>query len=64
MTAPSSSAFSRSKLPLIKRIKQSVIFSPPYNIRYCVAFAPVCEYVHVCVILCVHSHSPRCLTDI
>lgn len=41
-------AFPLSKISLIKRIKQSVIFSPPYSIHCCAALAPLC--VCVCCI--------------
>lgn len=48
MIARSSSAFSSSELPLIKRNKQSVIFFPPPNhVHGCVALAPVCLSVFV-----------------
>lgn len=39
---------SLSRLPLIKRIKQSVICSPPSNTHYCVELAP-CEWVRAFV---------------
>ena len=59
MTALSSLAFFLSKLPLIKRLKQSVTFSPPHIIRRCTAMAPVCVcvFVFVCVCVCVRARA-------
>ena len=60
MTALSSLAFFLSKLPLIKRLKQSVTFSPPHIIRRCTAMAPVCVCVFVFVCVCVCARARAC----